>query len=291
MKFSPEWMSCEDLLTATLERPRGEPRPRAPYAYHEWAYHPDLGLLPRESADGGSALSNDVVALFNVLWRSEVAPSPADLRELANVEQFSSDELVGTAVPRYWRCKLRKLVAEGLQPYYVVETCKQVGPRMSFTASLHREPPKDIAERIEPVQPMLLYDVSKAPRTGDRAAVFVETALDGSKIVVHTERVGVLPNLPPAVGGPEPQQVEYESIDEALAGAGIGVRQLGLVGRRDPAISLREVVEHEAALRGVSLRQVAEDDDGIRFEGATSRFAARSFAELRDILRWHTGGF
>jgi hypothetical protein len=162
---------------------------------------------------------------------------------------------------------------------------------MSFTASLHRYPPAELTERIELIQPMLLYDVSKAPRTADRAAVFVETALDGSKVVVHTERVGVLPNLPPAVGGPEPQQVEYESIDEALAGAGICVRQLGLVARRDPAISLREVVEHEAALRGVSLRQVAEEDDGIRFEGATSRFAARSFAELRDILRWHPGGF
>lgn len=294
MKYSPEWMSCEGPPMAP-KRPNEERRPMAPYAYHEWAYHPELGLVSRRAGDGGSTLSNDVVDLFNLLWRSHAVPSATDLREFVNVRRFLSDELIGTSVPRYWRCKLRRVVAEtstSTRLFHVAQTCKQEGARVTFMVDLRTQVPETILKQIEPVQCRLLYDVSGAPRAGDgRAPVFVEVALGGVETTVHTERVGVLPNLPPAVGESDPQQVEYDTIEAALAHTRLSIRQLGLVARRDPAISLRQVLEHEARLRHVSLRHVAEAGDGIQFESTKSGFSAGTFEELRDILRWHPDGF
>ncbi|NJK31670.1 MAG: hypothetical protein HC927_04215 [Deltaproteobacteria bacterium] len=70
------------------------------------------------------------------------------------------------------------------------------------------------------------------------------------------------------------------------------LEDVGMVGRRYPNTTLVEILEHEVQMRNIPLRYLEVRDDGLAFAGARSEFSGiNNFIDLRDILRWHAGGF
>jgi hypothetical protein len=234
--------------------------------------------------------------VFDQLWRGRELPEPSSLAALADADFVSPLRLIGVSVPRYWRCNVQRFeVRHGdeTHAHHLISGCMQVGPRLQCTVTLTRELPPELAATIEPIVPALLYDVDESPRDADRRAItFIEVRCDDpGTVIVFEERVGVSA-LPPLDPDPTPRRIEHASMAEALAVHGLELRRVTMLDRRDPSMPLIDILEHELQMRGIPLRYLETREDGLAFAGVQSEFTGvNSFIALRDILRWHAGGF
>lgn len=297
MRATAEWISCEARAATAPTRAPAEHATPAPHAHGAWAYTRATGLRPRMPGDGGEPLAEPIVAIFDELWRSCELPAPELLAEVVEADAVSTMRWVGVTVPRYWRSKVRAFeVRHGdeIGVRYLVSGCKRVGPQLQYMVTLERELSPALMSAIEPVVPALLYDVDGAPRDEDRRAVtFIEIRLDGSGIVtVFKEQGGVVRGIEPLEPDSAPMRIEHASIGEAIAKHGLELAKIALVERRDSSMSLIDILHHEVDMRGIELRYLETRDDGLAFATSRSQFSGvDTFIELRDILRWGSGGF
>ncbi|NJK31664.1 MAG: hypothetical protein HC927_04185 [Deltaproteobacteria bacterium] len=236
-----------------------------------------------------------MVSIFDELWRSNTLPTPESLTELAGASAISQPIQIGSCVPHYWRCTVRRF--EVLYPSqtlvrYVVTRCHRDARKLEYQVTLERELTSELQAMIEPTKPALLYDVDGPVDAEHRAVTFVEIDLAESGVTSFRERVGPLPGLFPENPDPAPIRTEYSSMAEAVAAIGVKLKDVRLISRRDPNTTLVDILEHEARMRNIPLRYLEIRDDGLAFAGARSEFSGiNNFIDLRDILGWHADGF
>ncbi|NJK31669.1 MAG: hypothetical protein HC927_04210 [Deltaproteobacteria bacterium] len=176
-------------------------------------------MRPRQPDDGGIPLADELVAIFDELWGSNELPRPESLVELVGASSISRPVQIGSSIPHYWRCTVRRL--EVLYPHqtlvrYLVTRCQRTGGRLDHRATLERELAPEIEARIEPTKPALLYIVSRAPIDAEyRAVTFIEVDLTEPIVTSFRERVGPAPGLTPENPDPTPFRTVYASMAEA----------------------------------------------------------------------------
>lgn len=298
MKYAAEWMTYEGRAERAPQRvPAPKQHGPALFVRGPWAYRAGAGLTPRREGESeGGVLQPEIAALFDRLWLSDRLPRAEHVDALVRTKSVSRWEVVAVEVPRYWRRRVEILelsLYDGSQQLFTVETRFFVEAGAANYLVELREGAPAAAPQLEAPGPVLLYDISDGPADPDgRRPLFVECEVDGGAATLHWELAGPLAGLPRNEPDPGARRVTFASMQLALAAARVDLERVALVARRSESLGLKAILEHEARLRNVKLERVEVGEAGLSFAGARSSFEqVNTFEDLRDILRWHTGGF